>query len=653
MNLLGKLMITCLFFLSAPFPYAQEEAKPLFLNESGLTIDSLANVIDNEDIPYREKIALVYECSYKRDTLREKQIATLDRILQESKREKDVNGILFIYVYKADLYHAWEKSGLFKTYVDSAETVMEDATNPLSLARYHFTKGTEVINSPYGRKKGYNEFEKAIDYFNLIQNETRSIETTLYNITIYAANQPDTTSSKRIIEKVENILGKNCSPFIEFLLYSMKSDLYYERFDASRNEAMLDSAIHFEQERINIYNRELPNLPEGLDYDILQSYLLLAEYNSQRSHPDRNLIYTYIENAESFGYEDDYYISSRIGYVKALVYYGQKRYAEAENSMLEAEKLLDMEISQQENMYPEESYYSDKMSYADLHCKILTAQGKYREALAFNELKNDLKIKLRNVESREIEFLYNTEAEDRKIAQLKDINRQQLQSNIMLITVIALVILLIFLLRSWLKVMNKNFNNHCELISAEKREAEIKLKINEERAMKSLLERYEVLSDSRIKEIELEGKNREMEQLRLEKEALDEEIKVFSQKISQIEQKSETAEHPEDSVTGNNKLIIGDLIKFLNKKLPQNSEYQEALQALNPDYITTLKNAYKGNLSVPYIKYCLCFVIGMKISEIAEHYEIEPASVHVLRYRLKARFSLTNNDNLDDFLRNL
>jgi hypothetical protein len=333
------------------------------------------------------------------------------------------------------------------------------------------------------------------------------------------------------------------------------------------------------------------------------------------------------------------------------MYYGQKKLADAEKSIHEAEKLLSLEIQQSGSTYSDELYYTDEMAYADLHCKILMTQGNYKEALTFNKLKNSLIIKLQNMESREIEFLYNTEKEDIKIEQLKSINRQQFKFNIMLITAIGLFIVLIVLLWLWLRMMTKNFKNRYALISTEKREAEINLKINEERAIKSMLEKYEVLSDNRLKEIEIEGKNREMEILLKEKEALNNEIDAFTERINHLDNLENNK--LTDTTTGNTdyQLIIENLIAVLNKKIPQKPEYIDSLHSLDSEYITFLKSAFIGNLSKSYIKYCLCFVIGMEISEVAECTGIEPSSVYVLRYRLKKRFGLANNENLDDFLK--
>jgi hypothetical protein len=195
----------------------------------------------------------------------------------------------------------------------------------------------------------------------------------------------------------------------------------------------------------------------------------------------------------------------------------------------------------------------------------------------------------------------------------------------------------------------KNFRNRYELISTEKREAEINLRINEERVFKSMLEKYEVLSDNRIKEIEIEGKNKEMEILLKEKEALDKKIEAFTKRIQQLNKENKKSANMVTHTE--NQLLIEDLIAFLNRKFPQKPEYTERLHYLNSEYITLLKNAFDGNLSKSYIKYCLCFAIGVEISEVAESFGIEPSSVHVLRYRLKKRFGLANNESLDDFLR--
>jgi hypothetical protein len=536
---------------------------------------------------------------------------------------------------------------------DSIDIYAEKGGQPLSLAHYHYTMGTQAINAPYGKKEGYKHFEKALDYYEQVDNDTHAISCHIYNIAVYTANQPDTTYAKRLIGKVENILQKKYSPFIDFTLSTMKSDYYKMHFDATNQEAPLDSAIFYEKKRIHLFYSNENKLPGKLDYDILQSYLLLAEYHSLKQTPDWKFINDCIKNAESIGYTDDAYIMSRIKYTKALSLFEQKRYNEAEKQIIEAENYLSQQIKEGGSMYPPETFYSDESVYANLHSRILFSKNDYKEALKYNRIKNDLKLKIRDIESRELEYLYNTEKEEHKIEQLKVINANQIKSISMLILIALLLVITIALLCLWFYTAKKIIKRRSALIRAEKEEAELNLKIKEEQAVKAQLEKYEVLSDYWLKEVELEGKNKAMEQLLKDKELLDKQIESYTQKINEYERINDKKQEYIKTEEPQNKLIIEDLKKLITKKLSDKKEYLKSLSLLNEQYIPELKNAYNGNLSVSYLKYCICFAIGMAIGDVSECFSIEQSSVHMVRYRLKKKFGLDNNDDLDVFLRKM
>jgi hypothetical protein len=620
-----------------------------------MTLDSLVAIVNNTNMSYREKMDVFYKCNYKRSLQQEKQVSVINRLLSESKRRKDVNGILYNYIYLADLYNEWDNNELSNTYIDSADMYAEYATLPLVLAQYHYTKGTQAINVPYGKKEGYKQFEKAIDYYGQLSRETYIISYYIYNIAVYTANQPDTIFAKRLIRKIENILQKDDPPFVDFTLCTMKSDLYSAYFNATQQENMLDSAIFYEKKRISLFYSDDNHLPGNLDYDILQSFLLIAEYCSLKKKPDWDYINNCIEKAKSIGYTDDAYIMSRIKYTEAICLYEQKKYDEAEKQIIEAEKYLSQQIEEGGAMYPPETFYSDESVYADLHSRILYSKGYYKEALKYNRIKNDLKIKMRDVETRELEYLYSTEKEERKIEQLKIITANQTKTTHMLIIIMLLLAITIALLALWFYAVKKSMRRRSALIKAEKEEAELNLKIKEEQAVKAQLEKYEVLSDYRLKEMELEGKNKVMEQLLNDKEILDKQIDAYMQKINEYEfindKRQEYIKMEEPLV----KHVNEDIRKLIIKKLPDipdKKDYIESLSLIDEQYISVLKNTYDGNLSIPYIKYCVCFAIGMEIGEVSECFSIEQSSVHMVRYRLKKKFGLDNNDDLDVFLRN-
>ena len=632
---------------------AQEDFNEVFLNNEGMTLDSLYNIVNNPEISYKEKMNIFYKCNYKRNSQQEKQISVINTLLSEGKRKNDINSILYCYVYLADLNNEWNNKDLFNIYIDSADIYAESATNPLVLAGYHYTKGTQAINAPYGKKEGYKQFEKAIEYYSQTGNDIQDISYILYNITAYTTNQPDSLFSKRLIEKTENILQKNYSPFIDISLSTMKSDLYNIYFNATKDECMLDSSIFYEKRIIELFNSNRDVLPEELDYDILQSYLLIAEYCSMKKETDWVYINECIENAKSIGYSDDSYIISRIKYTEAISLFEQKRYNEAEKKIIEAEIFLSKQIKEGEPMYPPETFYSDEATYAGLHSKTLYSMGRYKEALEYNRKKNDLKLKMRNIETRELEYLYNTEKEERKIEQLKIINANQLKSTTMLIIATILLIATIVLLWLWFYTAKKSIKRRSALIKAEKEEVELNLKIKEEQAVKTQLEKYEVLSDYRLKEMELDGKNKAMQLLLKDKDELDRQIEAYMQKINEYERINDKKQEQVKNEEPLNNIIIEDITKLINKKLSHRGEYIEVLNNIDGQFIPALKSAYNGNLSVPYIKYCICFAIGLEIGEVSECFSIEQSSVHMVRYRLKKKFGLDNNDDLDVFLRRL
>jgi len=643
--------IIILFLFSSTLK-ANEEDGGVYLNKEGMTLDSLFSIVNNPAISYKKKMDVFYSCNYKRNSQQEKQTSVINALLSESKLNNDKNGILYCYIYLADLNNEWNHEELFNNYIDSADMYSESATNPLVLAGYHFTKGTQAINAPYGKKEGYKQFEKAIEYYSQADS-IQDISYILYNITAYTTNQPDSLFSKRLIEKVESIAQKKHFPFIDFSLCTMKSDLYNIYFNATELECMLDSAIFYEKNRIALYYSNRDDLPDELDYDILQSYLLIAEYCSMKKEADWEFINDCIEKAKSIGYMNDSYILSRIYYTEAISLFEQKKYKEAENKIIEAEKYLSQQIDEGESMYTSETFYSDEATYAKLYSKILFEQGKYKEALEHNRKKNDLLFEMRNIETRELEYLYSTEKEERKIEQLKEVNANQSKSTTMLVIAVLLLITTMVLLWLWFYTVKKSIKRRSALIKAEKEETELNLKIKEEQAVKTQLEKYEVLSDYRLKEMELAGKNKAMQQLLKDKENLDSQIEAYTQKIKDYELNNDNKQELIKNDEPLNGFIIEDIAKLINKKIQNNRDYIDLLNKIDGQYISMLKNSYNGNLSVPYIKYCICFAIGLEIGEVSECFSIEQSSVHMVRYRLKKKFDLDNNDDLDVFLRRM
>jgi hypothetical protein len=215
-------------------------------------------------------------------------------------------------------------------------------------------------------------------------------------------------------------------------------------------------------------------------------------------------------------------------------------------------------------------------------------------------------------------------------------------------TVISALIFLFVLL--FIRFRKRDLARQIALMNAGKEDAGLKLKLKEEQIAKMQSERNEILSDFHLKETELRQKSKELDQLRQEKEALDRQAELYRQKVNVYE--SITTDKEPDSDT--QRVIAEDLKRLLDRQPESFSRdgYIHNLEHLDKSCVEILRRESPENLSVPYLKYCICFAIGMGISDVAGYFCIEPTSVHMIRYRLKKKFGLGNEDDLDLFLRN-
>jgi hypothetical protein len=144
---------------------------------------------------------------------------------------------------------------------------------------------------------------------------------------------------------------------------------------------------------------------------------------------------------------------------------------------------------------------------------------------------------------------------------------------------------------------------------------------------------------------------KEIEQLVTVNRELDQQIEGYRQQVREIRLMIEEQLSWKKNGISLNTLFIEEITRLIRKKLPKKAEYIELLNRIDLSYIDSFRSLYDGNLSAIYLKYCMCFAIGMDVGDVSECFSIEPSSVHMARHRLKKKFGLTNSDDLDIFLR--
>ncbi|MDR2149106.1 MAG: hypothetical protein LBE91_21920 [Tannerella sp.] len=276
--------------------------------------------------------------------------------------------------------------------------------------------------------------------------------------------------------------------------------------------------------------------------------------------------------------------------------------------------------------------------------------GDYQKVIELNDslIKKDEELKKNAI--KELELKTAAEAKDNEYRQLKR-DREYNERRNKLLWVISVLLGLgavFFVLYNSSK--RKNIARQIALMNAEKEEANLQLKLKEEQAVQSELQKYEVLSQFNLKEQELHGKLEDFEQLRKEKELLDRRIEDYRQSIEAFESSVEK------SVSENNELqreITEELKLHIKKYLPDTEEYVKNIENIKDDFVDNIQKTIDGNLSRQYLKYCICFAVEMTVKDVSDCCFVEQSSVHMIRYRLKKKFNLGNDDNIDLYLKKL
>lgn len=111
-------------------------------------------------------------------------------------------------------------------------------------------------------------------------------------------------------------------------------------------------------------------------------------------------------------------------------------------------------------------------------------------------------------------------------------------------------------------------------------------------------------------------------------------IIVIRQKKINLEQSLYEAALEADSRRENNDI---GYLKYIEKLKTDFPNYCKEFDNVNGDYLQSVVQSAKSQLTAMDIKYLICFVAGLKPAQIAEMMNVEPASVYTVKYRLKKK----------------
>lgn len=178
-----------------------------------------------------------------------------------------------------------------------------------------------------------------------------------------------------------------------------------------------------------------------------------------------------------------------------------------------------------------------------------------------------------------------------------------------------------------------------------------KLRYSVEREKKIAKEKEDAEHHARMQlELEKEEKARlkaEQELLDLRRQQLEKESLANS---LIIDRKNETLKLIQDTIQSGE---VGHISKLLKEEMLIQSDFEDIrmqIQELHPDFFNRLSDKASQKLTPLDLKYCTYLYLRLTTKQIAQALHVEPQSVRMFKYRLKQKFGLGKEEDLEDFL---
>jgi len=606
-------------------------------NES--KVDSLYQIVHDPEVSYTRKYKMISAHNNLSLYIEyfDKLYSIYHKLLEESNRYVDPEGTFLFNSSLANLYLCLLDRKGTETYLNQAGERINQVKNVSNLAFYYNIKAQYIqYFHPDCMPEAVHYYQLALSNYDKMNKSGKEdeIAVMLRNLSIDAFFRNDSAYIAKTIRKINELKSSRSSPFIDFYYMDVASLLHTVYYHYSSDERFLDSTIYCLQKCLDIYEKGL--LPKSFDHICVNLYTIYAEIISMKKNPDiaaiDSLLSMAIDNhVDSLG-------MARVYLTKTRTYFNRNMIDSAEITALKSQSYL-------QYGYKNNDYSIEKRNFDFLRA-IYEMKGDYKKAIEYNNLWSKKNDEIRANEVKELELQYEAEMKESELKRLyaEELHQQNRYKLIFLACALLCLLALFQVYQLWLK--KRNLNNQIALIDAEREEMKLKVKLQEEQTVKMQLERYIALSDFRLKELEIIGKTKDLEHLYRNKEELDKQVDLYRQKVEDLEAMIKKDSHENINLQY---VILDDLKRLFSRQMFVR-KYIENLENLDGTYTDKIITICNENLSVSYLKYCVCFAIGMGISEVAECFNIEQSSVHMIRYRLKKKFGLSNDDDLSVFL---
>lgn len=538
--------------------------------------------------------------------------------------------LAYLYAYQSSIYAAMDSLLTAKRLIDlSMENASKSKSN-VSLAVAYRAKA--YLNNMMGIPDAV--VKDALTGLKYVENSDEDPATKYHlNYLLYGAHSKWDAAEK--MEKYIRNSQKNAIAAGNINLQANAnngiSSMYLARYRKNKQQQLLDSSYFYLNKSFHLQSKN-PEKISGNTFAItcinLANYYLDYSVGDLKEREQKALEYLVLAEEKLKNKEASSEKWINVYGIKSSFAHKNGNPALAEHYLLQGLSLL---MSDNTNHYKLEYVVTKELA------ALVQKRNDMKTALTYQLRAEDLLKKSFNEQqlfnAQKLEVQYETAKKDQELELLKEREDFRRKQNYLYGGIaIALLFGLVFMFVSYHFRLRYSIERE-KKIAKEKEDAEQKAHIQ------LMLEKEE---QARM--------TAEQELLDLRRQQLEKEVLANS---LIIDRKNDTLKQIHDKIQSGE---AGHIQKLIKEEMLLHSDFEDIkmqIQELHPDFFKRLSDKAIQKLTLLDLKYCTYLYLKMTTKQIAQVLHVEPQSVRMFKYRLKQKFGLDKEIDLEDFLSNI
>lgn len=554
-------------------------------------------------------------------------VEPFEKVERFFNREIDSNAgknsvLAYLHAYKSRFYTLNDSLILAKKEADLSLSLAENSKNPQAKAAALLAQ--LYINAVLGLND--KAIENGKEALKINQSSDDFFTNYLLNYKLYAiySDWSEVDKMKFYINQAIKIAEKSRDYNAMSNAYNGASSTCLSEYEITKNATLIQQSWEYLQKSFELYRSHPTEIAESTlsvtCNNIANHFLSFSKLSISEA---KKQAFEYLDLIENMPKKDALVLANVNG-IKSVFALRENDLNLAKAYLEKAQKIIEKE--------PRKNLETKIRIHQSL-LNIATAQAQYQQGLQhsqkINELQSELFDQAERYNAQKIEIQYEVEKKNQELRFLTtQIALKKKQNYLYIGLFIASVLGLFFMFRSY----------HFRLRYSIERER--KTQLEKEDAQKQIL-----LEQEEKQRLKAEQELLEMQQQQLRKEAM--------ATVLQVQRKNEILQEIKS------KLAQGDaqnLQKIFREEAHSDADFEEIkahFLKIHPTFFQQLQDKAQQKLSLLDQKYCAYIHLKFSTKQIANLLNIEASSVRMFKYRLKQKFALPKEVDLDKFLQEI